>query len=211
MMQIAKTIALSICLLFIAACSGQSSDQIARTWRDYASAVSRNQGAEAVKLASENTLRHYAMIGRLALKGGQEMRELTLYDEVSVFYLRHVFEANALRKFTGRDIMRILVKNELAGIPKMNQFQLADIDIEGDRAWANLYTTDLDAEYRVSFVREGGKWKIEGKSLNKSRDDVLIHRMMSYASTRDDVIDELLKSVGVRGGLTPELMRPLSR
>lgn len=210
MMRFAKTFALSVVMLFIAACGGQSTDQLSRTWRDYASSVSRGQGAEAVKLASDDTIKHYALLGRLALKGGPEMRNLTLYDEVSVFYLRHTFDATALRKFTGRDIMRILVKNELAGIPKMNQFQLGNISFDEDYAWANLYTNEADAEYRVSFVRENGKWKIEGQTLSKSRDSVLIHRMMSYASTRDDVIDELLKSVGVRGGLKPELMRPLS-
>lgn len=206
-----KLSGLALSLVLLGACSGSASDKVDSVWRDYANAVENGRGGDAVKLASADTIRHFDMLGDLALHGGKGMHNLTLYDEVSVYYLRYEYEEDALNRFSGHDIMKILVNKGLVGIPDMNGFSLEDVRIDDDEAWGELFTNEPNTSYRIAFELEGGKWKVDNETLGKSRDNVLIRRMMTYSGSRDEILDELLKSVGVRNGLTSDLLEPVAR
>lgn len=204
-----RTFIIALTVFAIAGCAQASKVKIETIWREYASAVQTSRGSEASEFASDASLRHFAQLKEFALEGGADMKSLTLYDEVSVYYLRSKYGADALSRFSDRDIMKILVNAELLGIPHMNQLMIEEIRVYKKTAYATLTSGEADTFYEVTFLLENGDWKVDYLSLARSRDMVLANRLISYSGTRDDVIDEILKSVGIRDGLSEDLTEPV--
>ena len=201
---------LPLSVFLFAACSSGPDDQLSKSYYTYARAVMDGRGYDAAKLASTKTLKHYETLNDLALHGGRGMYNLSIYDELSVYYLRAKYEAEALNKFSGRDVMNVLIKANMVGVPDMARFTVGEIGFDSeDKAWAPLYKGDQDPVYEISFVKENGKWKIDNRPMRSKRNDVLLQRLMQYGGSREEVISELLKAHGVREGLTPAVEKPL--
>ncbi len=206
--QLASILALASVSL-VSACSGSVDAEVDEIYRNYAKAVANGRGSEAAKFASRTSIEHFADLRNRALWGGYSARSMTLYDEVAIYYLRAKYQAETLRSFTEWDVMNILINSGLVGVPDMEKLRVVDVRFEGDKAWGRLPTDEADTIYQISFHRERGKWKVETLPLRRSRDQVLTNRIVSYGRSRDDVIDEILKSVGVREGLSPRLFNPM--
>ena len=202
-------IGLMACSILASACSAVNEGELSSVYSQFARAIEGQRGHQASELISKSTEVHYAKLRDIALYGSRQRTPLTLYDEIGVYYLRARYDRQQLTKFNGRDIYAILVENGLAGIPNMDDFLLQRISSSGDHATAGLQTNDPSTNYRIAFSYEGGQWKIDDAALRHSRDEVLAFRMVSYKGAREDVIDEILKSVGVRQGLTSQLTSPM--
>ena len=197
--------------LALTSCSTGSESELSNVYSQFARAVEGGRGHQASELISKQSEAHYAKLRDYALEGSRYGSRLTLYDEISVYYLRARYDRRALVKFTGRDIFAILVENGLAGVPDMDDFMLRDVNISAESASAKLATNDPGANYRIGFALEKRNWRVNDAMLRQTRDEVLAFRMVSYKGSREDVIDEILKSVGVREGFSRRLMDPVDR
>ena len=207
--QSARKVALmALAGLVLSACAKSEPEKLTSLYDRYANAVLDGRGYSAAKLVSANTLQHYGKLRDLALNGGSGMYYLGVYDEVSIYYLRWKFDSAGLSKLSSRDVMNVLVKAGLVTIEDMDDFELRALNLGQNAAWANLYLDGLDTPYDARFVSESGKWKFDGKALRDSQDDVLLQRLIRYDSDKDTLINEMLKSYGLRDGLTAELRTP---
>lgn len=193
-------------LMLLSACSQSSPDQLNAIFNDFTHAIDVGQGYEAAKVASEETVAHYALLRDLALKGGRGMNTLGIYDEVSVYYLRGMFDVVALQKLSGRDVMNILVKAQLVGLADIEDYNLANISLQENQAVASLYKDGLDSNFDVQFRREKGRWKVDTQIMRRQREEQIVQRMIQYGGDREEVVHELLMAHGVREGLTANLM-----
>ena len=196
--------------LLAASCSKSPTQQVNQVFGDFKKSVEAGRGDQVEKLVSEQTLQHFDKLRRLALTGGADMYQLSIYDEVSIYYLRSQFKRAALEKFRGRDIINILAKNKMLGVADLNEFKLTSLQVEDTAAWANLTHNNLETPYAINFVEESGDWKVDMDRFQRNRENELVMRMMQYGGDRDQVISELLKSFGLRDGLTPALRQPLA-
>ncbi|MAK60979.1 MAG: hypothetical protein CMK09_08375 [Ponticaulis sp.] len=196
-------------ILSIAACGGPAPERVREVYYDFSSQVSHRNGPEAGKVVNEATLRHYALLKVIALNGGRGMNSIGIYDELSVYFLRARYDIPALEKFTGRDILSILVQAGLVGEDDFETFELEDLRYTNNQARADLFKNGADTELDVWFEREDGRWRIDGKRFREIRNEMLERRIIQFDGNREEVISELLKSRGVLEGLTPELKRPL--
>jgi hypothetical protein len=199
------------CLLFTGACSGGGQSEMSGVYSQFARAIEGQRGYQATKLISKETEAHYSLLRDIALYGPRYRTHLTLYDEIGIYFLRSRYDKRQLLKFTGRDIFAVLVENGLIGVPDMDDFRLGSVSMTNHAASATLITNDPGANYRIGFTLENGHWRIDEAALRTTRDEVLAFRMVSYRGSREDVIDEILKSVGVREGLAPRLTTPISK
>lgn len=190
-------------------CSGSGTDGFEDRYRQFASAVENHKGHQAVKSVSSDTLEHYAGLKQIALYGNRNGKSLPIYDEVAVCFLRASFDAEALKSLSDRDVYAKLVNADITGVPGMSRFELTDLERTDNEGWGVLLTDEVNTRYIIGFDREGGKWLIDDSSFRTSREEVLLSRIMTHRGTRSDVINALLKSSGIRQGVTPELEQPL--
>lgn len=195
--------------LTLVACSGSVPDQLTDTYRNYTSQIAAGKGHQAAKWVTEDTVTHYEKLGDLALRGGREMSSLGLHDELCVYFLRARYDAVALEKFTGRDVMNILVKAKLVGEDGMERFSLGDIRYTENEARADLVDGNQTTAFEIWFARQDGSWKVDPARFRAKRDELLERRIVQFEGDRDSVLGELLKTKGITNGLTPELKRPL--
>lgn len=190
-------------------CSGSGTDGFEDRYRQFANAVENHKGHQAAKYVSSDTLKHYTGLKQIALHGNQSGTSLTINDEVAVYFLRASFDTEALKTLSDRDIYAKLVNADITGVPGMSRFELTDPEREENQGWAILLTDEVNTRYIIGFDRERGKWLIDDSSFRTSREEVLLSRIMTHRGSRSDVVDALLKSSGIRQGVTPELEQPL--
>lgn len=207
--RLAKWSLVALAGLILSACSGSIPDQLTSTYQNYTSLIVAGKGHQAAKWVTEDTIDHYDKIGQLALRGGRGMSELGLYDELSVYFLRARYDAVALEKFTGRDIMNILVKARLIGEDGFETYSLGDIRYTETEARADLVDGTQTTPFEIWFALKDGKWKVDPARLRAKRDELLERRIVQFEGDRDNVLSELLKTKGITEGLTPELKRAL--
>lgn len=195
--------------LLLVACGGPAPERVREVYYDYSNNVSRGNGPQAGRVVSEATLRHFGLLKVLALNGGRGMSSIGIYDELSVYFLRARYDVAALEKFTGRDILSILVQAGLVGEDNFEDFVLEDLRYTDNQARADLFHNGADTELDIWFEREEGRWRLDGKRFRESRNEALERRIIQFEGSREEVVSELLKSRGVLEGLTPILKQPL--
>lgn len=193
----------------LSACSASVPDQMVSTYQTYTSNVAAGKGHQAAKSVTDATIEHYERLADLALDGGAGMRDLGLHDELSVYFLRSRYQAAALEKLTGRDVMNILVKAGLVGEEGFERYTLGDIRYTDTEARADLIDGRQTTPFEIWFVKEDGNWKVDPARFRAKRDELLERRIVQFDGDRRQVLSELLKSKGIDAGLTPDLEKPL--
>jgi len=194
----------------LAACSPPVSGQLENVYYDYATNVANGRGHDAAKNVTDTTINHYEHIRDLALHSA-DLSELSLFDEICVYYLRGRFDAIALSKFTGRDVMNTLVKANLIGEDKFETFTLRDIRYTKTEARAELFKSGETTQLEMWFEKQDGKWKVSPQRFRDARGDVLERRIVQFQGDRNNVMSELLKARGFENGLTQNLRQPLQK
>jgi len=192
----------------LSGCNEKQKEQVRRSWDSYAAAATAGDGQTAVSWLNENTIAFYDRVRREALESSAEqVRALPLTEKMFVLLTRINVDPAYLRKLDGGQLIMVGMRDgwmNNAGDPKA--LTLDDIQIEGDRATAQVSANGKVLPFRFLFTREGGVWKQDLPSILEFMDSKLRDTMTRAPAgmTEDQMI---LLAVGMqsRKQIGPEI------
>ena len=128
----------------------------------YTKAALARDGATASSLVASPVLEFYDQARDAALTGtAAQVRRLPVSQQLTVYSMRGELDPAVLRRSSPEELVEAAVDKGLVGEQGIRNLELGDVDVDGDRASAEVAAGGRTAPFRFMFLREGGQWKID--------------------------------------------------
>ncbi|MCB1036767.1 MAG: hypothetical protein KDD47_23275 [Acidobacteria bacterium] len=175
----------------------------------YKAAIIENNGQEALKLVSRNTIEYFERTRDLALYGQPaEIQEHTLTDRLQIAHFRVRIPVETLKNFSAEQLFVYTAEHGWLGGNSISPVSLGELSLDGDSAEAGALVNGQPVPFKVHFHREDGAWKLDLVALLAVGDSALHQRAEQSAITGDDLILRILS--GATGSeVTDSVWQPL--
>jgi hypothetical protein len=138
----------------------------------YVKAALGKDGVTARSVLASPIQDFYEKARGFALTGTDEqLRTLPPGQELTTYVLRAELSPDLLRGGSVDQILETAFNQGLVGEAGLSGLGLGDIAIEGDKAAAAITSQGKTAPFKLDFLREGGRWKVDIASLIPVTDD----------------------------------------
>lgn len=159
----------------------------------YVKAAVGKDGATARAVLASPILDFYERARGLALTGTDEqLRALPPGQGLTTFVLRAELAPDLLRTGTVDQILEAAINQGLVGEQGISALGLGAIAIEGDKAAAVITSQGKTAPFKMGFLREGGRWKVDIVPLVSVTDDSFRAVAEKQGLTVEAMIDKLM-------------------
>ncbi len=209
---------ISVVIATTAGCGGAHSypslnpaQAVTTSYAKYAKAVSVKDGETSADLMTNSSIAYYDHIRDLALDASRTtLAKQTLIDQLTVLTMRGTINAALLRSASGHDLVKESVQDGLIGNGSLPIEGLQQVEVEGDKASAELVLTGSTSEYPVGFQRESGVWKFDVTSLLAPAESGMQQAEAQQKLSSRKLIDEVLVT-RFGSGKAATLYKPLGR
>lgn len=154
--------------------SAEDAAAIRTTFDVFRSAIGIRHAEHALAEISEDSLRSFEIIRRMAIAGKRlKIMGLAPSSRLMVFILRLKLTQEQLEAMTAEDLFKTAVKNGWYGRAVVLNSKLDVVHGGFEEAKAQIISQSGPTPFHYSFVREGDSWKLNLDSLNELLDAVL--------------------------------------
>lgn len=160
-----------VALLCLAAATGpafannpRDEAAIRTAWLSYQDHIIARNGKAGAALMAKPTIKYYAQIRQLVLRGSREVvAKTTMLTRLTVYMVRHILPAAQVQSMSPRQFVGYLIARGMTGRTPKRTRPLTGVKINGDRADGVIGP----GAPPLRFLRENGAWKIDLASLIK--------------------------------------------
>jgi hypothetical protein len=182
---------------------------VRRSFAVYAAALKNRDGARAVDAVSENSLRYYDHVRKLALSGTrEELAALDGIERMLVLGMRRDAPIELLTDATPAGLVSHAVSEGLISDQGGVKTELGHVAVDGDVALAMIVEDDALTRGRLRFVREGEVWKFDLEYAMQASFGLIAALAKRSGMSEDEVIFRLLAQ-GTGSSPGPEIWTPL--
>jgi hypothetical protein len=204
-------VALAVILAVDAAAKPSDRAQALATFRDFVAALGDRDGERGLAVVSEASLLEWQRARLLALDGERDVvAALPPGRRLLVLGLRHAAPRFLHADGSPEELARNALQAGLADPASLANVDLADVVVQGDRASGNFYVMGLPAGFRVGFMREDARWKLDLAATLDAANRPIAQAAQASGSSEDAVIAGLLTAASGRRPTT-QIWQPLTR
>lgn len=162
---------LTTIVLLTASCTGQKNDSevITDVYNKYQAAVLEKNIDEMVNYISQETINYYDhIVEKAKFSDSINLSKQPPIDKTLILYLRQTMNSDLLRKYSGNELMYFTLSKGVNIKNKLPTTELKEIKINGDEAVAEFLIDGMDSGNKITFKKEGEKWKIDISSTYNS-------------------------------------------
>jgi len=172
---------------------------IAASLAAYQAALSAGRGTEAAEQVSSDTVAYYEHIREQALHGSEQaVRADSLFDRINILTMRHYMGAAELESLDGRGLIARAIDLGLVDKNSTGALELGEVEVTGDEATAVYLYRGQPTPYRLHFVREEGRWRVDLLSFMRIGEPALKAVADKAGVPEDQFILDLLQQVSGR-------------
>jgi hypothetical protein len=144
---------------------GQNNSTLSRlekTYKGYLTACDKGNGEKAVSYLDSNSIVFFElMLHHLWYADSMALEKLSMSERWSVLFVRHLVSKERIIAFTPHSLaVCVLGETGSLGSYVREGYNLGDLRIEGNKAFAKLVFQDKTIDPEFEFTNEHGHWKI---------------------------------------------------
>jgi len=201
---------LTILILLVPAITFAQEEDVKNTFEAFKTAMSNGNSDEVLKLASTSSVDYYDNMLDMILYGDSaEVAKLPLVQRIGVLGSRARIPKDTLMDMEGKDFLQYSMDANKQNAQQIQMLGIGDVLVGDDNTASGQVTMNGQAlPMSISFVEEGGDWKIDMSSLENMGEGQL-QNMMSQSNMD---FNQFLKMALSQQGITADdsIWQPLA-
>ncbi len=191
--------------------AGSQAADVRATFDQYAAAALARDGEQATAQLSASTVAFYDEMRQAALTlPKDELAGRTPVQQITIMVMRAEFAVADLEALTPEGVLAKAIDLGLVGESGIGQTKMEDVQVRGDVALADAVTPAGRLENVFTFLREGGKWKLDLEAFQDRGNAGLVGLAEQEGLTAAEFVNRFV-STKYGEGAVARLREPLKR
>ena len=168
--------------------------RVTEAFYNFQNAVVDENGAKAVTLVTQGTLDRYAVFRHWALHDTQQqLAERKLLEKIAVLELRHLFSADDLLAWTGREVLEELINRGRLNSNLIVNARVGEPVFQDGTCYLRAYDGAQVTKNRYTFFNEDGVWKIDLPSLEGLQENIFEAMVREQNRTEQEILSNVIE------------------